>query len=424
MTVLTFVQTSGTVVEIDFGWPIEVKWFSSVLATIGSFDLTGAAAPECAYKLDAVERWLLTTLLPIFPLLLLGWLVLWVKIAEVPFCCCARVFRCCGKITGAFQRLVGWLENKALAIFLVTYVVIVRSAFSPFDCVGDGGGKTYMRDNPAMECNYDHGGTTNAATDKSGTTGATEKQHGMVVIFSGIALGFSGLAVVIIAIALRCGRAGLHSDESKMRAFGALYLRYDTDCYYWEVLVLLRKLLLVFITRVWSTNQPMQIAGCAVVLGGALALQHCFKPFLSDALDALEERTLVACMGIVLLGIASYLEVAPPQVITALYCVVMMTSAWSIAHALRAVWREGCGSGGGSATGGGSACGSVGPGSAALPPSTSRPRMQNMLPACESASSESASSMAAEAAQTMPQYRGDSKVKMVPKGGTGTKIVV
>ena len=53
------------------------------------------------------------------------------------------------------------------------------------------------------------------------------------------------VAIVLIAIALRCGRAKLHSDELFMRTNGALYLRYDEGAYYWEVLILLRKLLLL-----------------------------------------------------------------------------------------------------------------------------------------------------------------------------------
>ena len=61
--------------------------------------------------------------------------------------------------------------------------------------------------------------------------------------------------------------------------------------------------------------------------------------FLSDALDQLEERTLVACMGIVLLGMGSLLGL-PPMTITVLYFALVAASAVYIGLAVRAVWRE------------------------------------------------------------------------------------
>jgi hypothetical protein len=75
------------------------------------------------------------------------------------------------------------------------------------------------------------------------------------------------------------------------------------------------------------------------VLGGALVLQHRCKPFLSDALDQLEEYTLLACAGLVMLGVGSYLGL-PPLATTVLYFVLMGTASVFITKALRAVWRE------------------------------------------------------------------------------------
>jgi hypothetical protein len=159
-------------------------------------------------------------------------------------------------------------------------------------------------------------------------------------VMGAIALFCCVTAIVLIAITLRCGRAKLHSDELFMRAYGALYVRYDEGAYYWEVVILLRKLLLVLTTKVLSSNQPAQIAGCAVVLGGALALQHCVKPFVSDALDALEEHTLAACVAIVVLGICSQLGM-PPIAVTVFYATIMLASAAVIGRDMRAIYKEG-----------------------------------------------------------------------------------
>ena len=62
---------------------------------------------------------------------------------------------------------------------------------------------------------------------------------------------------------LRCGRSKLHTDERFMRTNGTLYLRYDEGAYYWEVLIMLRKLALVLITRFLASDQEqvVQLAG-------------------------------------------------------------------------------------------------------------------------------------------------------------------
>eukprot|EP00935_MAST-01C_sp_MAST-1C-sp1_P001563 g1563.t1 len=324
MTLFTLVQSAGTLVAIDFGWPIDVRWFSSIIDRIASLDITGAAAPECTVTMDPFQRWLLTLFVPLIPLIVLGLLIGCVKTARR----CCRCACCHEHWINAMDRWASWLNNKALGIFLVTYILIARSAMSPFDCVESGSGTSYMRDMPDMECRFG--------------ARSSSKQHFTYSLLFGLGIGAvvaCCLAIVIVACELRSVRTKLHTDERTMHEYGSLYLRYDEKHYYWEVLILIRKLLLVVILRVLSNHQWAQVAGCAVVFGGGLVLQHWRKPFLSDALDQLEERTLVACMGIVLLGMGSLLGL-PPLAVTALYFALVAASAVYIGLAVRAVWRE------------------------------------------------------------------------------------
>ena len=220
------------------------------------------------------------------------------------------------------------------------FLALAGTACAPFDCIDGGAGISYMRSSPDTACKIDFGRMEN-----SGENGDLYYPYTMRLVCGAIALSCCIAAIVLIAITLRCGRAKLFSDERFMRTFGSLYLRYDQGAYYWEVLVLLRKLLLVLITKVLSNNSTAQIAGCAVVLGGALALQHRFKPFLSDALDGLEEHTLAACVAIVVLGVCSLLGM-PPIAVTALYTVIMLVSAVTVARDMRAVYNEASSGGG------------------------------------------------------------------------------
>ena len=193
-----------------------------------------------------------------------------------------------------------------------------------------------MRDSPDVLCDSD------AESTPDGTSAhdfnlpyPTRKGIGYGALFC------VATAIVVIAITLRCGRSKLNTDERFMRTNGTLYLRYDTCAYYWEVLIMLRKFALVLITRFLSSDQRAQIVCCAVVLGVALVLQHCIKPFLSNALDELEVHTLVACMALVALGTCSHLGLLPSTAVTALYFVIMAASAVVITRDMRAVYNEG-----------------------------------------------------------------------------------
>ena len=92
---------------------------------IGSFDLSGAAAPECTLKISSSTRWLVGLFLPLAPLFFLGLIIAWLSIAEAPCCFTARVFRCCSgdvfycrKVTRCMDRAVSWLQAKALGCVL------------------------------------------------------------------------------------------------------------------------------------------------------------------------------------------------------------------------------------------------------------------------------------------------------------------
>jgi hypothetical protein len=259
------------------------------------------------------------------------------------------------------RKLAQQQDNKTVTVFLLVYGLLAHAALAPFDCVkteeddaAHDEPATFMRDNPSSRCDiYDEDGIPILvgappplkivlATGNSSTIGQSFDPTRTFLAFTvlgTIVLVACCLPIVIIAIQLRCARPRLYKDERIMREYAMLYLRYEKACYYWEVLILVRKLLFVVIPRVYSNDQVVQIGSIAVVLGGALVLQHRCKPFLSDALDQLEEYTLLACMGLVMLGVGSYLGM-PPLATTVLYFVLMVTASVFITKALRAVWRE------------------------------------------------------------------------------------
>ena len=230
--------------------------------------------------------------------------------------------------------------------FVVMFLALAAVACAPFDCVVVGEGTVaearYMRSSPDTECAFIASSAPGgyAAGSSGSTAGDLVMAYTLRAALGGLALLCCVAFIALIGATLRRGRARLFTDEAFLRTHGALYLRYDEGAYYWEVLVMARKLLLVLVEKALSAHQPAQLGCCAAVLGGALALQRRVKPFASDALDALEEHTLAACLAIVLLGAAAHLG-APPVAVTALYFAAVAAAAAVIGRDLRAVWAEG-----------------------------------------------------------------------------------
>ena len=73
------------------------------------------------------------------------------------------------------------------------------------------------------------------------------------------------LCLVVLARVLHRGRHRLRTDEGFMRTYGSLYLRYEDRCYYWELVVLARKLLMVAIALALSRQPEAQVASTAAL---------------------------------------------------------------------------------------------------------------------------------------------------------------
>ena len=353
MTLLGFVQMSTTIIKMRFSWPVDVQWFADIAAKVGELDLMGASAPECSTGLSftAETRAYLGIIVPLSPLLLACFLIVMVRLVALPCAClgkldsfsagggcCSAVFCCCRQTADAVWKTTGAIFGKALALFLVTFAGLTMAATSAFDCFDGGDGYSYMRDQPdvccstAVACQNDDGDSMSWGGASGGGPGAVQ--------VSAVGLACCVLVIVVIPTYLRCNTAKLRGDERFMTTYGSLYLRYDTGYYGWEAVVLLRKLLLVLIARVLSSDQAAQIACSAAVLGGALLLQLLCKPFLSDALDRLERDTLAACLVIVALGAASNAGADAVAVMVAFYA-ILLAAAGVVGNDLLLVWREG-----------------------------------------------------------------------------------
>ena len=292
LTLLTFVQAAASVTAMDLRWPYEVQWISALLQKVAELDIVGASAPEClaGAQLAPHVRWLISLFTPLALMLALKCIV------------CVSVAR---------------KDSAVVGVFLISYTSIAAAAASPFDCEGG-----VVRDRPGVVCEAGSG---------------WEKQTTWTAI-GAVALALCALVIVGVAQILRGAHASgaLRNDEGTLRAFGGLYLRYSEECYFWEVVILVRKLLLTLVAKLLSGWA--QIASCAVLFAGSLALQLRCTPFDSHALNRLEADALAACFALVGLGSWS-LAGAPPAAVVALFVIVLaavVVGAWA---PLKSVWK-------------------------------------------------------------------------------------
>ena len=310
MTLIAYVQGAASIAAMDLGWSYEVRWLSEILRKVAELDLIGASAPEClagaeqGFLAQQQWRWLFSMGAPLGLMFVLG--------------CSSVLLRSCGNATQ--KRLSGSAASAALGVFLVSYIFVASAAASPFDCV-----QGYMRDRLGVACKP----TTNTAWYWDSQT--------PWINVGAAALSLCVLVIMVVAWSLRRAHASgaLYNDEGTLRAYGSLYLRYSEECYYWEVIILVRKLLLTLVLRMmtgWA-----QVVCCFVLFVGSLILQRRFAPFTLGALNRLEADALAACVFLVVTGACALLG-APPTFVTAAFCVVFIGAVARMCSPLRSVW--------------------------------------------------------------------------------------
>ena len=302
----SFVQGATTVAAIPVGWPLPVLWTIKVLSLPAQFDIFEFSAPECiAGGMKVQSRWLLRVWVP------------------AGFVIAATALGDCSRRCGGSDWRLQQIKGAALSAFLVSYTLVASAAASPFDC-----SKGYMRDRPAVACR---------TSAPAGVTGWDRwepwARHGAVL------LGLCVVAIAVIAHLLRCAHKSgeLFADGNFIRTYGSLYLRYVGHCYYWEVVILLRKLLLTLATR-FLPGTWAQLSVSAFIFGASLALQRRVKPFRSAALNCLEEELLVTCIAIVSIGFALRLGLYPTAA-TALFFCALAALVFRVHAPLRAIWK-------------------------------------------------------------------------------------
>mmetsp|Transcript_7195 Transcript_7195/g.20279 ORF Transcript_7195/g.20279 Transcript_7195/m.20279 type:complete len:703 (+) Transcript_7195:45-2153(+) len=142
-----------------------------------------------------------------------------------------------------------------------------------------------------------------------------EGVHILYVALSTIGLIIYTIGVpVLFFMVLRYARIhDLMRHDRFMKQWGWLYLRYEKEYYFWEIIIMVRRGLLVAVLVTFQMVPSLQaVMGIALVAG--LITSHFYaRPFISGSLDKLETFGLVSLMGLLCTGSLFY-DTYGPQI--------------------------------------------------------------------------------------------------------------
>jgi hypothetical protein len=223
---LTFFQTSTVVMQFDIQWPISISGFFPGIVFLSLPDL--ALAPECSWSFSYAAKWFFSVT---FPLLLLAGIY-------IGYCIYVERY----PNPQVKRQLADRCVQTGLIIVTIMFVFITAKSMEPLVCTRQADGRSYMDADPSVEC-----------TPFQGAYGLLSLAAAIFFIFWGI-----GTPVYLWRVLSKAKSQNRMGDINFIQRYGWLYLRYNRDYYWWELVVLARKLLLVLGAMITSYDPLVQ----------------------------------------------------------------------------------------------------------------------------------------------------------------------
>eukprot|EP00002_Diphylleia_rotans_P022909 TRINITY_DN449_c0_g2_i2.p1 TRINITY_DN449_c0_g2~~TRINITY_DN449_c0_g2_i2.p1 ORF type:complete len:1361 (+),score=255.84 TRINITY_DN449_c0_g2_i2:49-4131(+) len=209
------------------------------------------------------------------------------SVARVPFICASALF-----LYLFFSHARDKIVYVLLSVLYFFFYGISRDVFDALGCtVWDEGSETwYLNAAPWISC------------DPS----VAEHKQMLAVAIPTILLYVFGLPCATY-IALRMRKASNTSHEKRI---GFLYLSYTEERYYWELVVISRRLAFSFVTSVIPYTQPSILYfALVVVIQMSIWLQHKFQPYREKTHNRMELASLYVIFASFFLSLlASFLR--------------------------------------------------------------------------------------------------------------------
>ena len=304
--ILNFLQIASLAGGLPLQWPDEVSTMFSTMATLASAGST-LLIPDCELTTmktsDAfyLKQLFFTFLVPmIIFICLAGWFCVWT-------CCATKL-----KMTKA--RLKDYVILTLVLMLFLCYPMLVRLSLSSLQCPNINGQAYLMAD-----------------LEEPCFTGR-HTTYLLVLTFPQLILYVFGLPIIAGIILLREPKRRLwHSFSFRMR-YGLLFMGYRKDRYWWELIIVIRKVMIVTIGTFGTLmgRVDLQAYVAILVVFISIVIHLVGKPFDTNRDDTkllyvLEFMGLSVCWGTFWGGLIFYLG---PDVVPDYARVIMTILIW------------------------------------------------------------------------------------------------
>ncbi|KAJ3431555.1 insulin-like growth factor binding proteinn-terminal [Anaeramoeba flamelloides] len=310
----SFLQILSIMYNLQVGWPESLKTtFRIALAFNFSFDWLGV---ECSFSLSYISKLVLFMMTPIICLVMLliiyGGVILHCRYIEkygkqlidrypkllsepsrqldnrfaYPFK--FLLYQFVKPLTNGFSKkeqknLIRNFINSYTLLLSFLYLILSLKSLDFFRCEKIFDGTWRLKSSPNVIC-----------------YGSWWLKHLIWVLFFGI-LYIIGIPVLLITLLIRYSKK---LDEKKFdELFGLISYRYSKTWFFWEIIVMMRKLFMV-VFRVFLDDKPtVQVILCIIVLVVALLLQARFRPYLVNNHNHLEFSLLLISEAVLFTGL-------------------------------------------------------------------------------------------------------------------------
>lgn len=174
---------------------------------------------------------------------------------------------------------IEYIKDKVIGsiviILTILHPIVMRFSFGVFSCVELEHGEYWLESDTEINC--------------------WKGEHKLAALGLGLpAMILWGLGIpCILLVLLLKARKILAATESMIR-YGYLYNGYNPKTFYWEIIIILRKMLIVsFNVFLLSRSSKLQVLPIMLALGVSLILQMKIKPFTIVVLNRLETASII-----------------------------------------------------------------------------------------------------------------------------------
>lgn len=258
-----YLQLVMLTTEFDLEWP-------SYVTSLFDAQTTVATASDQIYSLDCYFtnegesyetiyylKLLVTALLPI--LIWIAGLVVWIII-------------CLLKDT--WKYIQRELVTTMIVLFFLVYPNIVKTMFAVFSCTEIVGKGWWVSDNLTVKCWTE-----------------SHIKYSLLIAFSSIICWAIGVPTLVLVMIYK-RRKNLNTDANRVR-FGFLYNGYKQSRFFWEFVIMYRKILIISIS-VFMINLGSSIQALTLILLLIFCLygQYEFKPYNRNQLNHMEMEAI------------------------------------------------------------------------------------------------------------------------------------